>query len=237
MKCSRSFLYGLVITVLLTSSVASAWGPIAHGKMALNALNHPTISPYLAMYGLSASTIADMAWELDLPSYSDTYHHPAWTTIRDRLWLSDPKWAGLDESRRLAFLCHIASDAGVPMSHSPANDVWTNTTLEAILEARVETWGSFPSITPYTGATYTDKMNAFYAQEIALAQWSKSNLKWYNIMGSKGKTAGWSGITYGQNLTVTMLQEYFATRGGAIPEPATMSLLAVGAVALLRRRK
>ena len=91
--------------------------------------------------------------------------------------------------------------------------------LEATLEARVETWGSFPSITPYTGATYTDKMNAFYAQEIALAQYAKSKLKWYNVMGSVGKTCGWSGFTYGQHLTVTMLEEYFASRGGALPEP------------------
>lgn len=244
MKCLQcGVLLGLV--TVLSATAAFGWGPNMHGTMALNALNYPTVTPYLNLYGLSASTIAGYAWECDLPSYRDTYHFPQWETVRDRLWLTDPKWNNLDESRKLGFLCHLACDSGVPLGHSPANQVWTNTTIEALLEARVDTWATSPSITPYTGS-YTDKMNTFYSQEIALAQWSKSNLKWYNVAtGSQGKTAGWSGVTYGQNLCEAMLVEYFATRGGglmmasmtAVPEPATISLLLMGALSLLAWRK
>jgi len=234
MKCSRNCLWGVVLTVLVTSSFAYGWGPITHGRMALNALNSPTITPYLSMYGLNANTIADMAWECDLPEWRPTYHD-GWSVIVNRGWLTDPKWATLDESRRLAFLLHNSCDSGVPLGHSPANQVWSNGTVEAMLEARVDTWTTSPSITPYTG-TYSQKMDAFYSQEIALANWAKNNLKWYNVWGSTGKTAGWTGVTYGQNLSEAMLLEYFQTRGGGLPEPATLSLLAVGAVALLRRR-
>lgn len=236
MKCSRSFLSGVVLTVLLTSSFAYGWGPISHGKAALRSLSHSSITPYLSMYGLNANTIADMAWECDLPGYRDSYHD-GWSAIQNRTWLTDPKWAGLDESRRLAFLLHNANDSGVPINHSPAGSVYVNTTIEGLLEARVETWGSFPSVTPYTG-TYSQKMDTFYSQEIALANWCKNNLTVFRVMfGSQGQTAGWTGLTYGQNLGQAMLLEYFQTRGGALPEPATMSLLAIGAIGLLRRRR
>lgn len=239
MKCLRFALLSAVVATVLSGASAFAWGPNTHGRMALNALNYPTITNYLNQYGLNASTIAGYAWECDSPTYRSTYHFPQWPTVRDQLWLTDPKWNSLDESRKIGFLCHLACDSGVPMSHDPANEVWTNTTIEAALEARVETWSTSPGITPYTGS-YTDKMNAFHSQEIALANWSKSNLKWYNVAtGSQGQTAGWSGVTYGQNLCEAMLEQYFVTRGGglmmasAVPEPASMSLLLMGALALL----
>lgn len=233
MKWTRSLI--LVVMVLFLGTMAYGWGPNSHGKAALKCLSHSTITPYLIQYGLDAQTIANMAWELDLPEWKDTYHSPAWPTIRDRLWLTDPKWNNLDESRRLAFLLHLANDSGVPVDHDPAGEVYQNLTIEGLLEARVETWGSFPNITPYTG-TYSEKMTTFYNTEISLATWCKNNLTiWNTMFGSQGKTAGWSGLTNGQNLGQAMLLEYFQTRG--TPEPATVSLLAVGGLALLKRRR
>lgn len=247
MKCVRLVLLLAVVATALSAVSAFAWGPNTHGRMALNALNYPTITSYLNQYGLSASTIAGEAWECDLPGYRDTYHFPQWETVRDQLWLTDPKWNNLDETRKLAFLCHLACDSGVPMSHSPANEVWTNTTIEAALEARVDTWSTSPGITPYTG-TYADKMNTFHSQEISLAQWTRSNVTsaFEATFLSHGKTAGWSGVTYGQNLCEAMLEQYFVTRGGglmmassslssmsSVPEPASMSILLMGALSLL----
>ena len=241
MKLSRTVLAIAALWLLMSAAPAFAWGPIAHGKMALKALSHSSITPYLQQYGLSATTIADMAWELDLPQYKDLYHNPGWQTIRDRQWLTDPKWSNLSESRRIAFLLHLACDSGVPINHSPSGSVFTNTTIEGILEARVETWGSFPSITPYTG-TYSQKMTTFYNQQIALATWCKNNLTvWNTTFGSQGQTAGWTGLTYGQNLAQAMLLEYFQTRDQmmmvAVPEPTTIALLSIGAMALWRRRR
>ncbi|MBN1942379.1 MAG: PEP-CTERM sorting domain-containing protein [Phycisphaerae bacterium] len=236
MKCTRSILLVGMLAVLLSGTFAYGWGPIAHGRLAEVVLSHPTISPYLAQYGLDAGNIADMAWELDLPQWRDEYHHPAWETIRDSLWLTDDKWDELDEERRLAFLIHIACDAGVPLGHSPANDVWSDGVIEAMLEARVETWFTSPSITPYTGS-YEDKMDDFYDDEIALAEWAEDHLSIWNVWGSTGHTAGWQGVTLGQNCCQAMLVQYFETRGGGVPEPATMSLLVLGGLALLRRRK
>jgi hypothetical protein len=199
----------MVAAFALLCSSAFAWGPLTHDTMALNVVYSPNVLPLLQLYGLDPDDIASMAWELDLPEYRDTYHG-GWSVIVNREWLTDPKWANLDEPRRIAFLIHIACDAGVPLCHSPANTVFCNKTVEALLEARCDTWTTSPGITPYTG-TYADKMNAFYAQEIALANWCKSNLKWYNVStGSQGRTAGWSGITYGQNLCEAMLVEYLA---------------------------
>lgn len=240
MKLSQMTLVVLSLVLLASGVPAFAWGPVSHQKMALNALSHPTIAPYIQQYGLSTAQIINASWELDLPQYKDEYHNPGWQTIRDRLWLTDPKWASLSENRRIGFLIHLASDSGVPINHSPSGSVFKNTTVEGLLEARVETWGDFPSITPYTG-TYTQKMNSFYSQQMALANWCKNNLKWYNVLGSKGKTAGWSGLTYGQNLTQAMLLEYFQTRDQiemlAVPEPTTIALLSIGAIALWRRRR
>jgi hypothetical protein len=119
MKRERRTLLVMVLTVCLSGTFAYAWGPLMHGTMALNALEHPSITPYLTAYGLDAEDIADLAWECDLPQYRDTYHFPAWPTIRDRLWLTDDKWDNLDETRRLAFLCHLACDAGVPLGTAP----------------------------------------------------------------------------------------------------------------------
>lgn len=236
MKCLRNVVF--VAVALSVATTAYGWGPTSHGKAALSALNYPTVSPSLAALGLSASTIANMAWECDLPEWRPTYHD-GWTAIQNRTWLTDPKWSSLDESRRLAFLCHNACDSGVPLGHSPANQVWTNSSIENALEARVEAWGGFPGITPYTG-TYTNKMNTFYSEEISLAQWSKNNVKsvFEATFQSHGQQAGWNGLTKGQNLCEAMLVEYFATRpaglmAAAVPEPATMSLLLMGALSLL----
>lgn len=224
-----------MVGMVLSATTAYGWGPNTHGRMALKVLNYPTIAPYLAQYGLNRDAIAGMAKELDYPAWSDTYHHPAWQTVRDRLWLTDPKWSAIGEERKIAFLLHLACDAGVPMSHSPANEVWTHTIIETMLEARVDTWGTMPDITPYSG-TYSEKMTAFYNDEIAHAQWCKKYLTVLNVRFETGKKAGWGGLIRGQNLAEAMMLEYFQTRGG-VPEPATLALLAAGGLGVVIRRR
>lgn len=203
----------LFASLLISTGTVHAVGPTAHGKAATNMLNYWTVTPFLSQYGLSASTIASMAYEADNSPWHDTYEHPCWEEVNSsRGFIFDSKWGNLDETRRLSILCHLAADAGVPLGHSPANQVWSNGTVEALLEARMDTWGGFPGINAYTG-TYTDQANTFYSQCIANAQWFQAN---HSIWNSDYTTAGWAGLTYGQQLGSAMLVNYFLAKAPSV---------------------
>jgi hypothetical protein len=239
-RCRSGLLLILAMTVL-SAPRAHGWGANTHQQMARNVLDTPTISPYLPLLGLDASTISGMAWELDLPAYRDTYHLPAWETLRDELWLTDPKWADLNETRRVAFLCHLACDCGVPVGNDPAGEVWSNGTVEALLENRINLWTALPDIVPYAG-TYDEKISAFYSQEMPFVDWARAHLRWYNVGRGEGETAGNEGVALGQNLCQAVLGQYFYIRSGGVvfnppvitvPEPSTWTLLfMVGALLL-----
>lgn len=227
----------VVLPMILLNGVAWGWQTNTHYYMAYNSLTYPTITPYLSMYGLNAHSIADMAWELDLPGYKDEYHSD-WDVIVNRAWLTDPKWNNLSEERRLAFLLHCAADTGVPMGgHSPLTG--SSVFLEGVLEARVALWqDDMPSITPYTG-TYVQKMQRNFQCRVVNAVCAEMAINnFFDAMfGSNARNLAWDGLANGQNLGEAMLLEYFQTRGGGVPEPATLSLLLAGGLGVVIRRR
>lgn len=208
------------LLAVFSAGTALAWGPGTHERNSYRMLTQGIIDPLRIAAGLDASYISDMADEADSSPWHDTYEHPQWEMIGTRGYIFDPKWGNLDESRRLAFITHVAADCGVPLGHSPANQVWTNSTIEAAMEARVESWGwDMPTINPYTG-TITDKLNTFYSQCISHAQWSKSNVTsvFEATFLSHGRTAGWNGEGLGLNLGQAVMLDYFLAKQPTVAE-------------------
>lgn len=132
-------------------------------------------------------------------------------------------WPSLDMTTRVKYLIHIATDCGVPLGHSPANEVYNNTIGEALLEAQVSSWSDYPSIvgaSSYThsrtgystnfSGTYSQILTKFYNACLNNATWFKSTKNSFGMHSSDdNRAAGWNGTTLGLYLGRAMLADLF----------------------------
>ena len=163
------------------------------------------------------------SWTSEPP---DSWHHPGWSMINSRGYLTNyggsQDWPSLDMTTKVKYLLHIATDCGVPLGHSPANNVWSDTIKEAGLEAQVALWSSYPSVvgtSSYThsrtgysttfNGTYSEITSKFYGACINNAQWSQSNLGIPLFDSDDYRAAGWNGTTLGLYLGRAMIADLF----------------------------
>ncbi len=224
----------VLVVLLVASSTAFGWlstvPGTTHEVMADRVLADATVAAYVSSLGLSASSIADYA-NTEPPS-----QYSGWSEIRDKefeTWGLSNQMAG--------YVIHAASDSGVPVSHSPANAVWSNDWAETIIEVRAAV-ESVPALSSLYTGTYSQKTTAFYNQVVANANGYKywyDHTRWYKRKSSSVPSSYYhTGESSGMRMSQAALLEYFDHYSAApVPEPATMALLAIGGVALIRRRR
>jgi hypothetical protein len=209
---------GLIAAIALVPALAFGWGPNTHNRAAAKMLFHPTVSPFLSQYGLDGDSIASNAWLADDPGNAQ-WEDQGWGAVVNRRYVFGSEWGQLDEPTRLSFLCHCAGDSGVPVGgHYPAGEVWSNGTIQTLLEARVSGWAGDlpPDVTIYTG-TYAQQTSTFHTDEIALAHYAQDNLSVWNVSTShEGWVAGYTGVQYGQNLGRAMFVDYFLSKAPSV---------------------
>ncbi len=213
------------ISVVSFNSIVYAWGPVyTHEALTANIFSDPDISNFLTEFGIDRNAVINGSGDLDNDK-SDSqwapFHTGQWTTFVNREYVyyvnSPSKWyitSGMDETRRLKYLMHDVMDVGVPLGHSPANEVFVNSTIEGLLEAQAESWSSYPGppSTTYAG-TMSQVIPQFYNDCIANANWLKSKVNWLGLTSiSDNRTAAWQGMTIAQKLAKAFLTDYFLAK-------------------------
>lgn len=202
------------------SGMAWGWGGSKHRAMAWAALNDSHVTPLLQEFGLydSRGSIRDMADDLDYSEWNTYDELSGWGTVRDRGYWYNSIWGNLPETRRMAFLCHMASDSSVPFNHSPAGEYgYNNEAKQACLEAWSETW-SLPGMTYYAG-NRNDRNFSFLVNDInnASGAWILSYTSY--VLGSATvHTVATKGMKYGLSLTESMLVDYFLLQKPVVVE-------------------
>ncbi len=195
----KSHFFYILLLCLCFGSNAWGWGAPTHTGMASNVLNQSKFDFYISHFGLNRSTIASNAGS----EPPDFYHHPGWERLKQRLnYTADPYLNWPVNNTFLGYLAHIACDSGVPVGHSPANQVYTDTVREALFEAAVSTYTTpaFPG--SYTGE-YNDVMNYFEAVTVDLATRFKNASYWtFEPYATEGRRNGMQLFDY-------VLMEYF----------------------------
>lgn len=230
-RSARVLRAGWVLFVLLillgTSADIFAWGGPTHSALAGILFDDPTISPFLSEFGIDAGSIESFTGEPP-----DAWHHPGWEALTSRGYLGSygtQNWASLDETTRLKYLIHNATDCGVPLGHSPAGQSgYKDTVAEAALELQVSSWGSYPSITGTTSythsktgystsftGTYSEIVSKFQAAVLNNAAWLDGRSKpfpYISYSQDDNRTAGWNGTTLAQYFGRAMLADYFLAK-------------------------
>ena len=189
---------------------AFAWSPIGtHPALMSNAIHDP------AVYALAQEFLT--AGQIDAISgfTGDGFdpYHGNWSDFENRTYCTNPLWTGLtDETTKLQYLMHNATDSGVPAGHSPANRVYIDSTAEALLEFQVAFWSTYPDVRGtsvfsssrlgafnYTG-TYFDVVNAHIAAVTANAADFKN--------GASNHDVGWAGTTQAQLFARAFIADY-----------------------------
>jgi hypothetical protein len=167
------------LVVVGYAATAFGWAGTQHVTLANMMMNDSSVHPFLATFGLNQSSIATAATE---PPNASTYQWVCWTNAYNsgrnhNGYMLDPNFVALNENTRIGYMLHNCGDNGVPVSHAPANEVYTDQTLMGS-ENQLEIWNiqSLPSGMPslYTG-TYSQKLAQFHADQVDLATRFKAN--------------------------------------------------------------
>jgi len=168
------------LIVCLAVGMSYGWGGPSHGSIANRMIENADINYALSARGLSPSTIASNS-QSEPP---DAVHHPGWERLNTQANLNaywmvnslDNTWAG--------YLMHIVCDCGVPVSHSPASEIWSSDCAETYFEAQAVAYGTPAWPAPYyssrTSPGYDTYVEAFRQDQRYWAQRFKDhhNKKW-----------------------------------------------------------
>lgn len=220
MRAGKALTVGLLTLALATS--AFGWGGPSHSMLAGNIFNDAAIKPFISEFGINAGAVT--SWSDEPPS---DWHHPGYSMIVARGYLgtySGDNWAGLDETTRLRYMTHILMDCGVPINHSPANQVYPGTQVaEGALEAQASTWSDSPNVSgnSYSG-TFSQVVSTFTSECVTNAQnFKNSGTEWY-LLGAhstdENRHYGWIGQTLALKFARAVLTDYFLAKRGTHAE-------------------
>jgi hypothetical protein len=139
----KTIIQFMALGSLLFASPLLAWGPNIHNSMDGKVLDHDSIKPYLPLFGLNKESIIEEATE---PMPAEKYQWISWRTIQNEGkghsgFLNNPDFTCLSLTQFAGYVLHDCSDCGVPLGHSPANELLDNKLLEAILALEgAQTW-------------------------------------------------------------------------------------------------
>jgi hypothetical protein len=220
-----------VVSFLLFAigSTALGWGGPSHAALCQKTFDDPVLQPFLS--GIDQSAIENYTGEPP-----GNWHSGQWTDIVARSYIdtagvspSGNNWNSLDETTRLKYLMHNTTDVGVPMGHSPANQVFVDSGKEAYLELQVSTWSTYPTVAGTTYYTHTKNgysedfdgtrdtiINKFYNACLNNATWSKNNLAGFPYFHDYNdyRAAGWNGTTIALMLQRVIFVDYFLGQSG-----------------------
>ncbi len=246
-------LLACVVAILATTSVSHGWMATTHYNMAVYLTKDPFIRAYLDMYEISPSLVRYQAM-LEPPSAGQ------WATIRDKSFL------GWDMTiKSVGTIIHHAGDCAVPSNHNPAGLLGYQNDLAEIRVEEVGAGGRMPGAYTVYGAaaTYEAKVDAFYAAQVNIVNDYKSwHSKPLNIFRRPYEYYD-RGVRNGMTLAHAALFEFFQVhhrgygsgyRGNyfpyvdgeidldpddpdLVPEPATLSILGLGMMGLISRRR
>jgi hypothetical protein len=202
------------VAIALVPATAFGWAAVTtHPTLISTALHDPAVYSLATEFLTSdqINTISNFTGDGFSP------YHGHWEEFANRAYYTDPLWAGLtDETTKICYLMHNATDSGVPLGHNPARPVYEGESgVETTLEAQVGTWLSYPTISGTS--MYTGDYNSVVSQHISAVQ---SNAAWfksrplYGLFGyywhSQGdnRTAGWAGTTQAMTFARTFLADY-----------------------------
>jgi hypothetical protein len=181
---------------MFVPNVVFGWASVStHPTLMERALKDPSIystsDPNCLVRSLLSSsqidTISGFTGD-NKPTNDFSPYHGHWEEFANRAYYTDPQWAGLtDETTKLCYLMHNATDSGVPINHNPAQPVYNGgwdglVGVESELEAQVGTWLTYPTIAgtstvssvsgtfSYLG-TYTDIVQTHIQAVQANAAW------------------------------------------------------------------
>jgi hypothetical protein len=250
----RSTLLLLVtgLSIALMTPAASGWGAGTHANIANRVLDYPIIQTWFNHFGFTSSDRNTMVSTASGEPDRNVYQTGSWNTIKNRSFRANEgvrsdqlTWAL--SAFHVGVLLHLAGDASVPIGHSPARYYWTDpdgtgtTGAEAGQEAK--TW-SIPTITEMPGTTYGEKMSYHESRMADVARRYEAEFEFNSDFAEFFDTGGYNAkyfeevLPYPAPLGVVILDDYFTYHnGGAIPEPATLGMIAAGSVLLGMRRR
>ncbi|MBN1556489.1 MAG: PEP-CTERM sorting domain-containing protein [Phycisphaerae bacterium] len=220
----------VLLSVLMIGNTAFGWGGPTHAALTEITFDDPVVAPLLS--GINQSAIE--SWTGEPPT-----DLPQWSSVRDRYYIESAGsvggydwWDDFDETTRLKYLTHSAADCAVPLGHAPANQVYTNTIAEAILEAQVSLWGTYPSVSGTTYYTHSQTnntwdldgtrgsfMSKFQSAVLDNASWFKSTKNWLGLHGTEDNhDAGWNGTKLALMVQRAVIVDYFLARQSPVAD-------------------
>ncbi|MBN1553339.1 MAG: PEP-CTERM sorting domain-containing protein [Phycisphaerae bacterium] len=223
----------VVVSTLLTGGTVFGWGGPTHSALTTITFDDPVVAPLLSLKDAGTDLSAIENWIYEPAS---GWQDGQWTNFTARAYIdtgespNELDWQGLDETTRLQYMTHNATDVGVPIGHAPAcynPGGFTDTGKEAYLEAQVSTWSDYPSVYgtcnftnsktghsySYTG-TYDEIINTHYNACRDNMSWSKTHLGGFPYFTDYEdySAAGWNGTKIALLLQRMVLVDYFLAK-------------------------
>ncbi|MBN1944011.1 MAG: PEP-CTERM sorting domain-containing protein [Phycisphaerae bacterium] len=225
----------LVIALILVSAETTfGWGGPTHSALTKKTFDDPVVSPLLG--GIDQSTIENYIGEPP-----DPWQDGQWPNVEGRAYIpgiASPNgldWDSLGETTRLKYMMHNVADVCVPIGHSPAcynPGGYSHTVNEAILEAQVSTWTSYPSVAgtcnythnrnghsfSFTG-TFNEIIDTYYDAIRDNMTWFKSTKHFWGHYPEDNSDAGWNGTKLALMLQRAAIVDYMLAKEHIEMEP------------------